>query len=246
MRKIRSSAINRSRVTDDSDTDLKGAIKGKQANLLGKNGLSHNQDMYLALAKTGDVVLPLGELSNSVIDKLRSKFGNLENLTVGNGRELTLDEHVRDGLVLAELGHIEQISTMLSSNSKANLANVGLSIATPLRPQLKEFIQGNASRLSIVSKLNGQFSGVLLCKIENNEVNHQKMIKGLLAYSHFNFEGCVDLLRALDVWAKAENLASAKLAARKTTWQREIEATFERAGYVQNGEFFRKSFDCLD
>ena len=115
MRRIRKNLITKG-PKPRADAPIEEALAAREANILGKNGVSHAQDRYLARANEGDLVVPLDELSPETRAKLEQAVGGFEGKIAGQGGEIDLSDAFTNGVGVAEENDAAAIRDLLSDS----------------------------------------------------------------------------------------------------------------------------------
>lgn len=125
-RRFRPNLINKA-PRAKAEVPMEEALKAREANLLGKNGVSHGQDRYLARAHAGDLVIPLDELSPETRIRLEEKIGGFEGRIVGQGGELQLSAQHTNGAGVAEDEDVNALLSLVARNLHREEHGKGLS-----------------------------------------------------------------------------------------------------------------------
>ncbi len=209
MRKQKGSLINKatspSTTQKQPDADLDLALKAREANLLGENGLLHAQDQYLAKAKTGSLVLPLDRLSQETRARLEQTIGPVEGSAIGYGGELKVSEVHIDGLGLAEQSDIEAL--MILGRYIHGQSHYGSLPFSPsrFRTHIEQHLGNPDSHRIVTHKQNGQLQAALFAHLEKSPLVDGQHVSCDIFYIHpkENQASLTEtMLRALIVWAQ--------------------------------------------
>lgn len=203
MRKTRNSLINKAPKAK-STVPLKEALQAREANLLGNNGPLHGQDRYLAQAQSGDLVIPINELSPDLRKQLEDRIGDFKTRLMGQGGELPVSEQFTDGLGLAEMSDIPEL-LILGARVHSEVANAELKFELDhFQSQIEYYLENRKTHQIFIHRREGHLQGALFAELCERILSCNPIVLSPFFYVQPEYYSSViveKMLKALGTWA---------------------------------------------
>ena len=236
----RTSLIHGKNPSDASN--IKGALAGREANLLGQNGPDHAADRYLVQAETGDLVVPLSALSDGTRAALERHLGPLEDRLVERGTPPpALVQH--DGLSLAQEADIPSLLALgAAMHAETLFARVPLQLDR-FEDHIRAALADRAHQQIFVHKANGVLQGALFARADPYIFSDAIIVSDQLFYifpQHRSFALARRMVQAVEVWARSKNATEVCLAVSTGKNLGRLDALYARFRYQRVGGVFKK------
>lgn len=244
MRRVRKNLINKP-LKAKADVPLEEALKAREKNLLGENGILHGQDRYLAKAKLGDLVVPINELTPETKRKLEAKIGDLATKTAGQGGELSISHLITDGFCLAEHSDEESLLALAKQAHSGSIYGDMPYSFDQARQTIQTYLTGHPAHQIFIVKHKGQIKGALAARLFQYPLSVGTFIEVSGFYvepSHRNYTIVRKFLRMLEVWASTLEANEIRFSALPIKRSNNCAIHLKRNGFSTNGINWTNSF----
>ncbi|MHA3914253.1 hypothetical protein [Halovulum sp. GXIMD14793] len=243
MRRVRKNLINRAPKAK-TDVPMEEALKAREANLLGKNGILHGEDRYLAKAELDDLVLPINNLSPTTRAQLEEQIGPLDALQAGNGGELNVSALQQNGLGLAETSDIPALLT-LGSQMHAETVYRDISFSSGVfEAHIEVYLSNRQNHQIFVHKKDGRLQGALFAKASPYFFSDEWIVSEDLFYIYpvdRSYRIARKFITAFEVWARTLGAVECCLSISTGHDINRIGRLYEASGYTAVGGVYKKA-----
>lgn len=213
MRRIRNNLIMKSPPAKPT-IPIEEAIKAREKNLLGENGVLHGQDRYLAMANAGDLVVPVNELSLETRTRLEESVGSLEDKMIGQGGELQLSKHYTNGVGIAEVADIPSIIHYVEVMDDKTAPEIGALDITWFESCLHKYLKNRQIKQVLIHKTDKNIDGIVFLQ------SHQELFQDNTYVSVEFFDVKEDsqqkiiggkLIQAIQTWANSQGAINIRI-----------------------------------